>query len=457
MVEITIRCPICKNQFIVHGKTQEKIFVTCPTCNTRGEFTLPSDVYVPTAQKEKNTMRPKGVTILAILAIIGALISVYSFISYVYHLSIFPDSSILQSFFMLSMPLSIVSIILSFVIAYGFWKGLRWSWFVAMILLIIGITIPIIFVPWTFIMLSRVSPTDIFNPFILVTTVQTLIFVALYGTIIFYLTRPHVRTYFHIGKPGDIKSTIIANRKIVYPLAFVFIIIAIIILWGFRSTDTIRLINLTQTPENPDAFDDVTITAEITGGSSFGGAGASLSYITYFGEGGTSGSKAMRSIGDNKYSATFRDSNGTEIWCLIIAVNDILAEHTIQIGHIERSNKTSLAITNFTQVPEDSTSETTSFTITVNVTSNVSVTDVVFMREIISPSGYSSSGSWGMQKKYNNIYSETLTPIVADGMWPRTSGEYQQKNFESGTQIYYRIAAQDSSGNTAVITKHIII
>ena len=197
------------------------------------------------------------------------------------------------------------------------------------------------------------------------------------------------------------------------------------------------------------------ITAEITGGSPFGGAGVSLSYETYFGEDSLSASKQMQSIRNNKYIATFRGSNGTEIWCLIKSGNTVLGEHTIQIGHIEGSNKTSLAITHITQTPEKPTSTVNSITITVNVTSNATVTNVILMEEIISPSGYSSSSSSSMQKINNHTYSEII-PLGSGDINAVSSGEYL-RHFESGTKIYCRIAAKDKSGNTAAISKIITI
>jgi len=42
MVEIKIQCPNCKHQLTVQGKPSEKIFITCPQCNTPGSFTFPS-------------------------------------------------------------------------------------------------------------------------------------------------------------------------------------------------------------------------------------------------------------------------------------------------------------------------------------------------------------------------------------------------------------------------------
>jgi len=41
MIEIKIQCPKCKHQINVQGKPQEKIYITCPKCNTYGTFTFP--------------------------------------------------------------------------------------------------------------------------------------------------------------------------------------------------------------------------------------------------------------------------------------------------------------------------------------------------------------------------------------------------------------------------------
>jgi ABC-2 type transport system ATP-binding protein len=42
MVGIKIQCPSCKHQLTVEGKPSEKIFITCPNCNTVSSFTFPS-------------------------------------------------------------------------------------------------------------------------------------------------------------------------------------------------------------------------------------------------------------------------------------------------------------------------------------------------------------------------------------------------------------------------------
>lgn len=41
MVKKNIMCPNCKNKITIEGNPGEKIFITCPKCNTKGKFTFP--------------------------------------------------------------------------------------------------------------------------------------------------------------------------------------------------------------------------------------------------------------------------------------------------------------------------------------------------------------------------------------------------------------------------------
>jgi ABC-type multidrug transport system ATPase subunit len=41
MVEKTIMCPNCKNKLTIQGKPGEKIYITCPKCDTKGKYTFP--------------------------------------------------------------------------------------------------------------------------------------------------------------------------------------------------------------------------------------------------------------------------------------------------------------------------------------------------------------------------------------------------------------------------------
>jgi len=41
MVQKNIMCPNCKNKITIEGNPGERIFITCPKCNTKGKFTFP--------------------------------------------------------------------------------------------------------------------------------------------------------------------------------------------------------------------------------------------------------------------------------------------------------------------------------------------------------------------------------------------------------------------------------
>jgi hypothetical protein len=47
MSEMKIMCPKCKHQFTAQGKPNEKIYVTCPSCNTYGTFMVPAGTCDP--------------------------------------------------------------------------------------------------------------------------------------------------------------------------------------------------------------------------------------------------------------------------------------------------------------------------------------------------------------------------------------------------------------------------
>lgn len=112
-------------------------------------------------------------------------------------------------------------------LAYGFLKGLRWSWFLGMIMLVIGI---ILQVRGMLIFLGTLSayrsPSEIFMQYIIVTFIIFLVILVIYGLILFYLTRPHVKTYFGIGQPGDITSTVKESKRTIVFIVAVLVIIA---------------------------------------------------------------------------------------------------------------------------------------------------------------------------------------------------------------------------------------
>jgi hypothetical protein len=47
MSEMKIMCPKCRHQFTTKGESNEKIYVTCPSCKTSGTFTVPGGTCDP--------------------------------------------------------------------------------------------------------------------------------------------------------------------------------------------------------------------------------------------------------------------------------------------------------------------------------------------------------------------------------------------------------------------------
>jgi hypothetical protein len=375
----------------------------------------------------KISKRPFGVTILAILAFFLAIAGVAYLIAVVssgtFHY--------LTAYFMRIMWIkAIIKAILLLPLAYGFFKGLRWSWFLGMIMLVIGI---ILQVRGTFIIFGNLSsyprPSEIFMPYIIVMYIVPLVILVIYAVILFYLTRPHVKTYFGIGQPGDITSIVKESKRTIVFIVAGFVIIAGICIWGFTPSGDINIISVSQTPENPRPGDAITVIAEISGGSPFLGVSASLH---------SSGrmERTVTSIDNNKYSFTFPHpfQDGTEKWYMIRAGDEISEVYILQVGHVQRSNITSLTITDVIQTPEKPTTATSSVEISVKVTSNVTISKVTLERMRFYEDGGSGSGGGPMWSDGNGTYEKRIST----------------QDYKSGTRVFYRITAKDESGNTAV-------
>jgi len=375
----------------------------------------------------KISKRPFGVTILAILAFILAIAGV------AYLIAVVSSGTFLYltAYFMRIMWIkAIIKAILLLPLAYGFFKGLRWSWFLGLIMLVIVI---ILQVRGTFIIFGNLSSypgsSENFMPNIIVMYIVPLVILAIYAVILFYLTRPHVKTYFGIGQPGDIASIAKESKRTIIFIVAVLVIIAGICIWGFTPSGDINIISVSQTPENPQPGDTITVIAEISGGSPFLGTSAFLRY---------SGSmeNTVTSIDNNKYSFTFPHpfENGTEKWYVISAGDKISEVYYLQVGHVQRSNITSLTITDVIQTPKKPTTATSSVEISAKVTSNVTISEVTLEHMRFYEHGGSGGGYGTMQPHGNDTYEDSI----------------HSQYYESGTQIFYRITTKDESGNTAV-------
>lgn len=107
--------------------------------------------------------RPFGVTIIAILAILGGIGALVAGIALV---AIIP---------FLGAALIIIGLAY-FVVAYGLWKGLQWAWIITLVVTIIAL-------------ISEIGS-------IIVGNVGAVIPVIINAIIIYYLFRPNVKAYF---------------------------------------------------------------------------------------------------------------------------------------------------------------------------------------------------------------------------------------------------------------------
>ncbi|HEX6253748.1 MAG TPA: hypothetical protein VFZ55_05970 [Nitrososphaera sp.] len=154
--------------------------------------------------------RPTGVTIIAILNIIGGIIMLFFGLAFVALGAIIPfvsqsefqqlqqnltagdvgvpqvAPSLIGGGFLAVGGILVAIGIFSFVVAYGLLKGKSWAWTLTLVLSIVSIVVAVI----------SIATTG--NPF-------NIINIIISGIILYYIYRPHVKAYF--GKVGRINST----------------------------------------------------------------------------------------------------------------------------------------------------------------------------------------------------------------------------------------------------------
>ena|SRR5215831_8846586 len=120
--------------------------------------------------------RPLGVTIIAILIVIsGVLILLVG-------LGLVAIGPIIGLVFVVFGAISLAVGIAYLVMAYGLLKGRGWAWTLSTIVLIIGIILEVISIPRTIALGSSLS--------------GDIISIAISAFILYYLYRPHVKSYF---------------------------------------------------------------------------------------------------------------------------------------------------------------------------------------------------------------------------------------------------------------------
>jgi uncharacterized membrane protein (DUF2068 family) len=119
---------------------------------------------------ESQKHRPLGVTVIAILTIIGGI----AFLG------------IGAVFFVFGIGVALMALgIAYFVMAYGLWRGKRWAWTITLILSVIGIILGI--------------------ASIAIGNVGAIIHIIINAVVIYYLYRPNVKAYFGKVQPSAIK------------------------------------------------------------------------------------------------------------------------------------------------------------------------------------------------------------------------------------------------------------
>jgi hypothetical protein len=186
-------------------------------------------------------------------------------------------------------------------------------------------------------------------------------------------------------------------------------------------------------PENPKPGELINISVEVDSTQCY------LHYATFFTRLG-GGGKNLDWIGVGKFETTFGPfEDGTEIWLILTVPGDegyILSDnYFIQIGKVERDDKTELTFNYVTQSHEIVTEHDSDLTFTANVTSNVPIDSVELKYMFFGKSDSLLTGTSRMQKNAENVY-------MYEG--------FEKWIVEKGDILLYRIAAKDNLGNTAV-------
>ena len=160
----------------------------CPSC---GQDLSATTAAAPQAARipEQVKQRPTGVTTLAILQILGGLLFLVlggfalvigGLLGMAGMAGMVPDMPDMPEMFPLFLSgagaiigmIMIVIGILSFAVAYGYWNGLGWAWTLGLVVAVIGLVMGLTSLP------------------------SGIVGIIIDALIIYYLTRPHVKTYF---------------------------------------------------------------------------------------------------------------------------------------------------------------------------------------------------------------------------------------------------------------------
>lgn len=208
-----------------------------------------------------------------------------------------------------------------------------------------------------------------------------------------------------------------------------------------------EIVSVSHAPKNPTAEDNITLKTKVKGTSQ----PVKYLYHCYFEISETakaSGTFMTPTSEEGEYSTQLllNPKNGMEISCFIITWDDngnplLSDEHIIQIGSIERSDKSTLKITNITHGTPPNPNTSTSIDIQAEIR-----TDAPPVEAEIIPFYYGKNKTFSLVDRFGdkmnpqpgNTYQQEILPPFTPGKWP------------SNVTVQYKIVAEDNSGNTAV-------
>ncbi len=206
-----------------------------------------------------------------------------------------------------------------------------------------------------------------------------------------------------------------------------------------QDNGVLNIVSVSYTPHDPQADDEIIVTARIENC-----VGASMEFFSYFAS-GMGGGGTMEHLGGGVYEDYFRSfDDGSEIWFIVIAGDgdgnfQVSDEIIIQVGEIERSDISLLSINNIDYDPRTPKVSDRRIDVSAEITSDRTIEYVNFFHLVITHG--SSFGGGGSFSDYDgdNIHEGSFS--LGD-------------NPTDGTIIYFKFAAQDESGNTAVTTTY---
>jgi hypothetical protein len=203
-------------------------------------------------------------------------------------------------------------------------------------------------------------------------------------------------------------------------------------------TGSAVIVSVTHTPQNPSPGQTIMITVESKNASDCG-----VQTLSFF-KGGSDDRGFGPSCGSAHWDVNIGSfEDGTIVWYVVsVRGSDgnlvISQNNTIQIGAVESSNITTLKISAVSHYPQTPIVSGGMVNVEAGVSSNATIENVE-IRHVIFGNHSGGTGVGSMSTSGGNIYKAHI-PF----------GFFEDVPDFEGITIYYRIAAKDSSGNTAL-------